>query len=137
MLSVRTVLSDMKCDCRTVVEEFELDVLNESDVQLPGKIADLIRQIDRRQCWRVRVVQLADGEWVLRWKERHPEMLSASEYLGERYWTDPRARLEYGQLEKLLPPKDFELPLTRQQAFALLAACWLPEEFASEVTSLL
>jgi hypothetical protein len=27
---------------------FELDVLNESDVQLPGKIADLIRQIDHR-----------------------------------------------------------------------------------------
>jgi hypothetical protein len=125
-----------KCDRPTVAEEFELDVLNESDVQLPGKIADITRQIDRRQCWRVRVVRLTSGEWLLRWRERHPEMLSAAEYLGERYWTDPKARLEYQQLERVLPSKNFELPLTRQEAFALVAACWLPQEFGAEVESL-
>jgi hypothetical protein len=127
----------MKCDNPTIAQEFELDVLNESDTELPGKIADLVRQIDRRQCRRVRVVHLTGDEWLLRWEERHPEMLPAREYLGERYWTDRQARLEYWQLEKVLPPKRFELPLTRQQAFALVAACWLPEEFAAEVDSLL
>jgi hypothetical protein len=127
----------MKCIDPTVVEEFELDVLNESDCELPGKIADLIRQIDRRQCRRVRVVQLIGDEWVLRWEERHPEMLSAREYLGERYWTDQQAWLEYRQLETVLPPKQLERPLTRQQAFAIMAACWLPEAFAPEVESLL
>jgi len=127
----------MKCGDSTIAEEFELDVLNESDCELPGKIADLIGQIDRRQCRRVRVVQLTGKEWLLRWEERHPEMLSAREYLGKRYWTDRQARLEYRQLETVLPPKKFELPLTRQQAFAIMAACWLPEEFAPEVESLL
>jgi len=127
----------MKCDDATIAEEFELDVLNESDCELPGKIADLIRQIDRRQCRRVRVVHLTGEEWLLRWEERNPEMLSAREYLGKRYWTDRQARLEYRQLETVLPPKKFELPLTRQQAFAIMAACWLPEEFAPEVESLL
>jgi hypothetical protein len=64
-------------------------------------------------------------------------MLSAREYLGERYWTDQQAGLEYQQLETVLPPKQFELPLTRQQAFAVMAACWLPAAFAPEVDSLL
>ena len=64
-------------------------------------------------------------------------MLSAREYLGERYWTDRQALLEYRRLENVLPPKRLELPLTRQQAFALVAACWLPEEFTAEVESLL
>jgi hypothetical protein len=130
-------IRSMKCKDPTVAEEFELDVLNESDVELPGKLADLIRQIDRRQSRRVRVVQLTGDGWLLRWEERHPEMLSAREYLGERYWTDRQARLEYRRLENVLPPKRFELPLTRQQAFALVAACWLPEEFAAEVESVL
>jgi hypothetical protein len=40
------------------------------------------------------------------------------------------------ELETILPPKKFELPLTRQQAFAIMAARWLPEEFAPEVESL-
>jgi hypothetical protein len=127
----------MKCDDPTVAEEFELDVLNESDCELPGKLADLIQQIDRRQCRRVRVVQLTGDEWLLRWQERHPEMLSAREYLGERYWTDEQARLQYRQLETVMPPKSYERSVTRQQAFALVAACWLPEEFAAEFESLL
>jgi hypothetical protein len=127
----------MKCDDPTVAEEFELDVLNESDCELPGKLADLIEQIDRRQCRRVRVVRLTGGDWLLRWEERHPEMLSAREHLGERYWTDRQALLEYRRLENVLPPKRLELPLTRQQAFALVAACWLPQEFTAEVESLL
>ena len=55
-------------------------MLNESDCELPGKLADLIQQIDRRQCRRVRVVQFTGGDlWLLRWEEK-----ASRNALGER-----------------------------------------------------
>ncbi len=122
----------------TIVDSFDLDVMEESDYALPPKIAALVRQIDRSQCSKVRVVQLEEGDFSLRWQELHPEMVSTEEYLGptQTVWRDDEKLEEYNQTKEVLPPKEFELPLSRQQAFALIAACWMPEEFAEEVEAL-
>jgi hypothetical protein len=132
----------MKCDDPTIADSFDLDALVDNICyEPPRKIAALIRQIDRRQCYQVRVVQLKDGDFFLRWKERHPEMISAEEYWrdkGETLLTlEPEKLAEYQQLAEVLPAKHFELPLSRRQAFALIAACYLPDEFEQEVESLI
>jgi hypothetical protein len=132
----------MKCDDPTIADSFDLDVIQESDYEPPGKIAGLIRQIDRSQCYQVQVVQLKDGDFFLRWKERHPEMVSVEEYWRDKGQTLIRAEggkqlADYRQLEEVLPAKHFELPLSRRQAFALMAACYLPDEFEPEVESLI
>ena len=121
-----------------IADSFDLDVIVESDYEPPPKIAALMRQIDRSLCRKVRVVQLKSGDFFLRWQETHPEMLSVDEYLEQTQtdWRDPEKLAEYKQVEEVLPPKEFELPLPRQQAFALVAACYLPEEFAEEVDAL-
>lgn len=135
-----------------IIDTFNLDALNEKDFELPpGRAADLSRPINRQQCSKAEVVHLEGGTWFLRWKERHPEMVSRLEYVmgkddaeAERLYFE-RTRLdydapdiaereaEYGELQRVLPYKDYELPLTRQEAFILVAACWLPEEFWPEL----
>jgi hypothetical protein len=168
-----------KSDGSVVINEFNLDALTDDDFELsPGIAADLIKPINLGQCCQPGVVQLEGGAWLLRWKERHPEMLPRAEYVtGEegdeardRYygkkimsmfddsdeaeawkngdntseeWKDfryfralQRAReaepdiaereTEYMELLRELPFKDCELPLTCQEAFILVVACWMP-----------
>jgi hypothetical protein len=129
-----------ECDDRTIVNEYDLDALSDDDdFELPGEIAALISQINRRKCRRVRIVQLQDDQFLLRWQERHPEMVSFHELYGEkRKWKQYKEKLpEYQKLEDAMPPRNFELPMSRQEAFALIAACWLPNEFQSDVSALL
>jgi hypothetical protein len=70
-------------------------------------------------------VELVTGEFFLRWKERHPELPSAKEYLGEGvYWRDRGKRLVYRTLYDAMPSKRCEKPLTEDQAVALRDAIW-------------
>jgi hypothetical protein len=48
-------------------------------------------------------------------------------------WADAEREAEYEQLLRVLPFKDCELPLTRQEAFILVVACWMPG-FLPELT---
>lgn len=41
-------------------------------------------------------------------------------------WADAEKEAEYEQLKRLLPFKDCELPLTREEAFILVVAVWMP-----------
>jgi len=130
----------MKFDDPTIVEAFDLDtILCDEDYMPPGPIANLVKGINRQQCCQVCVVLLNDGVFFLRWEERHPEMISHEDYWtskGETAWLRSEEHDEYKQLLDVLPSRNFERPLTRRQAFALIAACWLPEEFAPEIESL-
>jgi hypothetical protein len=131
----------MELDDPNVAECYDLDHLTcDRDYEPPGKIADLIRPINRRQCYHVQVIQLMNGQWFLQWTELHPEMPPPEEYLGEAYYgmneSANAARRAYLRLGDDLPPKRFELSLTRQQAFALVAACSL-EGFEEELAALL
>jgi hypothetical protein len=82
-------------------------------------------------------VELATGEFFLRWDERHPELPSAQEYLGEAYWHDQEKRLAYLELYDVLPSKRREIPLTRLQAFALVVAVSIPARFEPDIDALL
>jgi len=130
----------MNCDDPTVANEFALDVLIDGDDFTPPRpIGDLLKEINRRNCCNVRVVESNDGAFLLRWEERHPEMISPEEYWaskGESEWLRNEEHGEYGELLDLLPSRTFERPLTRRQAFALIVACWLPEEFTPEIEAL-
>ena len=66
-------------------------------------------------------------------------MIPAREYWADEkaWWHDSKKQREYQRLEKVLPARAFELTLTRHQAFALIAACWLPCEFGPEVALLM
>ena len=128
-------------DDPNIAESYDLDHLTQDrDYQPPGKIADLISSINRAQCWHAQAVQLANGHWFLRWVELHPEMPPVEEYLGDAYCgmneTATAARNAILQLADDLPPKQFELPMTSRQAFALVAACAL-EGFDDELAALI
>ena len=130
-----------ECDDPTIADCFELDALNDDgdgNFEPPGEIAALVHQINRRQCRQARIVQLQDGQFFLRWQERHPEMVSFDELYGRKLWEKQHDELaEYRKLEDAMPPRNFELPMSRQEAFALIAACWLPNEFQNDVAALL
>ena len=72
----------------------------------------------------------------MRWEERHPELPSAREHLGEAYWYDRGKRLAYQKLYDLMPSKRHKIPLSRQEAFALVAAVYVPDEFQPETDAL-
>jgi hypothetical protein len=57
---------------------FELDVLNESDVQLPGKIADLIRQIDHRVHGRCKPIKETEASRVTGAQTQLPSTIGAA-----------------------------------------------------------
>jgi hypothetical protein len=122
-------------DDPTVADSFDLDAITESDYEPPAKLANLVRQINRPGCQWVQIVKSKNGDFSLRWKETHPEMIPPDEYWKGEEWTEEK-RQEYQNLVRIMPPKNFELPLTRQEAFALVAACWLPEEFTAEIEAL-
>ena len=129
----------MNCGDPTVANELPLDTITCDDFTPPGAIGDLVKGLNRQQCCNVCVVRLNDGAFFLRWQERHPEMISAEEYWtnkGETAWVRSEEHDEYKELLDLLPSRNFEMPLTRRQAFALIAACWLPEEFTPEIEAL-
>ena len=130
----------MNFDDPTVAQEFALDVIIESGFEPPGKIRTLLPKINWRQCCSVRIALLNDGAFFLRWKQLHPEMVSPEEFWddkGETIWLRTEEQDEYKELLEHLPSRSFELSLTRRQAFAVIAACWLPEEFAEEIGALI
>ena len=97
-------------------KRFDLDAVSDDlDWQPPPAIADLIEQIDRARCRWVRVAEIGEN-WLLRWQEIHPEMLHGQEMFSNN---DEAGRKEYEDLQRLMPPKSFEVPITRHQAFAL------------------
>jgi hypothetical protein len=111
-------------------KRFDIDsVSDDLDWQPPPAIADLIEQIDRPRCRWVRVLEIEEN-WFLRWQEIHPEMLHGQEMFSIR---DEAGRKEYDKLQRLMPPKSFEVPITRHQAFALICCCWLPDEFIEDI----
>jgi hypothetical protein len=48
-----------------------------------------------------------------------------------------RLQAVYKQFEDSLPEREFEKPLSRQEAFTLTVVCFLPEEFALEIEAFL
>jgi hypothetical protein len=81
-------------------------------------------------------VELANGEFIPRWEERHPELPSAQEYLGEAYWSDRQKRLQYRKLYDVVPSKGHEKTLTEQQAFVLWVAVSIPGGFERQMDAL-
>ena len=128
----------MNYDDPTIEAEFALDAISDDlEFEPPAEVSKLIRHVDRQRCQWVQVVQRTNGEFSLVWEERHPEMIPAREYWhDENGWLDSKKQREYQCLEKLLPARAFEVTLTRRQAFALIAACWLPDEFTPEIEAL-
>jgi hypothetical protein len=125
-------------DDPTVADSFDLDAITESDYDPPGKVAKLVRRIDRMRCQSVQILKFKNGDFCLRWEERHPEMIPPDEYWQEDEWfQDQEKQTEYEDLIRIMPPKNFELPLVRREAFALIAACWMPEEFTPEIEALI
>lgn len=121
--------------------EAQFDVLLEWFHELPENIAVLIRQVDTDlRHSEAEIVKLEDGSFALRWRERHPEMASYHEFCE----LDPREKAKgYGpnprwlEMLRVLPDSEYELPLTRKQAFALLTMLKLTgdgtaDEFPSE-----
>jgi len=121
----------------------------------------LTKSINRQLCENVKVVMGRHG-CFLQWEERHRELVTELEWItgviGRREATeawlnappDPMGerekRREYRRLYETLPSREFELPLTRIQAFALVAACYCrsqgaavrtPSVFAAEIEALL
>jgi len=138
---------------------FELDCFEET--ALPPKLAALTKCVNRQLCENVEVILGRDGCFLC-WNERHPEMVTQIEYVTGKVgresleaWCNASARdmeaerekrREYTRLYDVLPSKGFELPLTRTQAFALVASCYCyatgaavcePSAFAKEIAALL
>ena len=111
--------------------------LREEVAKLPSptlsqKLTSLTREVNVELCSSAYLVQLESGEWSLRWRERHPEMISAEEFFppGETLLEEEKKRQEWSALNKAMPGKYFEIPITRQQAFALYFTCcsFIPNE---------
>jgi hypothetical protein len=79
----------------------------------PGKAGKLVRKMNqRRSAHDVKLAKLATGEFSLQWK---------------------RSR----RIEDTRPPECCGIPLTRQQAFALVVAtAAVPDEFLPEIDAL-
>jgi hypothetical protein len=139
-------------------ERFELDGFEETE--LTPKLKVLTKRVNRQLCENVEVVVGRDGCFLL-WDERHPEMNTETEWLTgklgreatEAYSNSPvdfesegEKRHEYRQLYETLPAREYKLPLTGREAFALLAACHFrpqgaslcePSVFADQIEALL
>jgi hypothetical protein len=99
-----------------VVACYPLDALNDGYVP-PGKAGELVRwlKIDQGERESVCVEQLATGGFFLRWEEPPEEKPGENECLSFI---------------------DREEPLTREEAFGLVAAVYMPEGFQSEIDAL-
>jgi hypothetical protein len=141
-------MDDNGDDCE---KRFDLDGFEET--ALPPKLMALTKSVNRQSCENVEVVIGRNGCFLC-WDERHPEMTTEIEYVTgqigrealEAWWNASMGeqaarkekRLEYQRLHEVLPSKGFQLRLTREQAFALLAACYsMGNEFAAEIEALL
>jgi hypothetical protein len=147
------LLIEIYGDDSDVEDIYPLDAVSDGCVP-PGEAGELIRQnINQHQCEKVRVVKLAiTGEFFLRWDERHPELVSpresflaslrameteaykAGDYAEyERYCREETERkLECRRFKDILPPRKCELPLTREQAFALVVAVTAESRFVKQ-----
>jgi len=126
---------DHSCDDRE--SRFELDGFDET--ALPPKLMALTKSVNRQLCENVEVVIGRNGCFLC-WDERHAEMVTEIEYVTGKVgrealeawvnrstvdWEGEKAkRLEHRHLHEVLPSMGFQLPLTRTQAFALVAACY-------------
>jgi hypothetical protein len=139
-------------------KRFELDGFGET--ALPPKLMALTKSVNRQLCENVEVIVGRDG-CFLYWDERHPEMVTQMEYVTGKVGREAleawvavawdieagkEKRREHNRLYELLPSKEYELPLTRTQAFALVAACYCyargaavceQSAFAEEIDALL
>src|SRR6266542_4901600 len=119
--------------------EAQFDLLLDWLYELPENIAALVRQVNAALCEsEAEIVKLKDGSFALRWRERHPEMLSDYE-IEELYPKEETCKrwARHREMVRVLPYSEYELPLTRKQVFALLTMLSLSgsnvaDEFPSE-----
>jgi hypothetical protein len=123
---------------------------------LTPALKEVIKDVNRALCENVQVIKFADGRFCLVWEELHPEMVSENEYmaavLGPDWWhryepeREADVRKERRVAMELLQSTECKLSLTRHEAFALLANCFLgasseavrdQSEFAAEIDELL
>jgi hypothetical protein len=80
-----------------------------------------------------------NGNFVLTWKELHPEMTMPREYFGmaERAELSEKQIEEWDEMEAAMPTKTYEVEISRKEAFAILCFYYLPDEFSDESKALI
>jgi hypothetical protein len=96
-----------------------------------------------------RMMKLNHDTFALQWVEPHPETLSSDEYFEHVYSEKPpRFQPKTKQFEKMLqqflrrqekmlPARERELLLSRQEALLLLTALYIPNEFLPDLEAAL
>jgi hypothetical protein len=124
-----------------VDEKWDLDAVSNDDSPPAESPFAAIRQINGALLkWSPRIIKNDEGgNFVLTWKELHPEMIGAREYFG----AEPHMELskqqieEWDEMEAVLPTKTYEVEVSRKEAFAILCFYFLPDEFNDEIKVLI
>jgi hypothetical protein len=116
-----------------ICEESVLETLRYID----ESALEVVESINRNLVGACYVAKTNDDRFLLYWHERHPEMCSADEFWDGKAYTEAEER-EWDELRKRMPKGSYYYQwLTRSQAFHIIIATWLPDEFLPEINELL
>jgi len=115
----------------------------------PGAMSAVFSKVSEAIGSRSREAQMIKRDqdtFALQWIESHPEALSYDEYIEQEYGKEvsffdltkkqraKRVRFLDRQ-EKMLPSRERELLLSREEALLLLTALYMPDEFLGDLAA--
>ena len=132
-------------DCELTDDDLEMNW----DIELDSELADIslkalrridrgafekLEEIDRRLSDCATIGKTHDGGFLIYWDERHPDLGRYEEYFPQRDAKQANARVkEWEDLRKRMPASRYMGRLDKAEAFHIIAAFWLPEEFLSDL----